>query len=57
MRKREILHSATLWMLFFANTVYAVKYGASWLYTVCTALMACVLALDVWEVVRNGRKR
>lgn len=57
MRKREFLHSATLWMLFFANTVYAVKYGASWLYAVCTALMVCVLAFDIWEVVRNGRKR
>lgn len=48
--------NAALYMLFLANTVYAVLNGFNWLFWIATALTATVVALDIWEAVKNGRK-
>lgn len=55
MSKWKFKNSA-LYMLFFANVVYAVKNGFSWLFWIAFALTAAALILDILEVIKNGRK-
>ena len=50
----EVVHH--IYLLFFANCVYAVGNGTSWLFYVSAALTGIVFFLDVWEVIRHVRK-
>ena len=50
------LSNSVIYLLFFANCVYAVGNGTSWLFYVSAALTGIVFFLDVWEVIRHVRK-
>lgn len=56
MRKKKILHNFTTWCLFATNSVYAARYGFSWMYCATAVLMLLILILDIWEVIHNGRR-
>lgn len=50
--------NAPLYLLFAANCIYAVSQRAfNWLFYVSAALTAVVLAFDLWEAVKYGRKK
>lgn len=55
MSKNKLSNSA-LYLLFFANCVYAVGHGTNWLFYLAALLTGIVFVLDVWEVIRRGRK-
>lgn len=56
MCKMKILKKLVLLGLFLVNTVTAVLYGTSWLYWVSAVLVLAVLALDIWEALKNGKR-
>lgn len=56
MCKRKI--NVPLYLLFATNCIYAVSHEAfNWIFYVSAILTAAVLALDIWEVVKNGREK
>lgn len=54
MNKKYFRNSA-LYLLFFANLVYAVRNGFSWLFYVSAILTAAVFIMDLAEVLKHGK--
>lgn len=48
--------NAALYLLFLLNCASAVRHGADWVFWVSAVLTAAVLAMDIWEAVKHGRK-
>ena len=46
-----------LYLLFFANFIYAVKNGFSWLFYVSAFLVGLSLILDIVEVLREEKSK
>lgn len=51
------LAGGALYLLFFANTVYAVRHGFSWLFWLTALLTAASFTLDVAALIRKGGRR
>ena len=49
------MKNSAVYLLFFANLVYAVKNGFSWLFWVAAALTLIIFILDVLEVLCRGK--
>ena len=48
--------NAALYLLFFANLVYALSHGFEWIHYVTFGLTAVVLVLDIAEVIIRAGK-
>jgi len=54
--KNNLFSHATVYFLFFVNTVYATGNGFNWLYWISAALVFVMIILDIVEVIKHGRK-
>lgn len=56
MGKKKIFTHATIYSLFFINTIFCVNNGFNWLYGITVVLTAIMATFDIWEVIRRVRK-